>query len=412
MALQKPLPPILYVDDEKDNLTVFNSAFRRYYEIHLASSGKEGLEIMKKIDIKLIITDQRMPEMTGIEFLEKIIPDYPDCVRIILTGFSDIDAVIQAINKGQVYRYIAKPWDRDELKITIDNGLETYNLKLQNRSLIEELKKANTTLEQKVTDRTKKVESQKKEITDSIQYAGRIQNAMLIPSEDIERLLPSYFILNKPCEIVSGDYYWMTQKDNVILIAVADCTGHGVPGAFMSILGISLLNGIVNKFPNIKANEILNQLRGQVIKSLHQTGKPDETRDGMEMALCMIDFDEMKLQFSGASRSLYLIRNNEFFELKGDSMPIGIYPDEENSFTSKEIKVEKGDLIYLFSDGYVDQIGGPLRKTLRTAQLRKILMDIQQQPMFEQKKLLEKAFEDWKGDIEQVDDVMVVGIRL
>ncbi len=406
------LPRILYVDDEKDNLIVFNSAFRRYYDIHLASSGMVGLEIMKKHEIQLVITDQRMPEMTGTEFLEKIILDFPDCIRIILTGFSDIEAVIQAINKGRIYRYITKPWDNEEMKITIDNGLETYNLKQQNKKLFEELVEANTTLEQKVIDRTKKIESQKKEITDSILYAGRIQNALLTPSEDIERLLPSYFILNKPREIVSGDYYWMTQKDNIILIAVADCTGHGVPGAFMSILGISLLNGIVNKTPIIKADEILNQLRGQIIKSLHQTGKRNETRDGMEMALCVIDFLEKKLQFSGASRPLYLIRDEEFFELKGDFMPIGIYPDEENSFASKEMQVKKGDLIYLFTDGYVDQIGGPSRKTFRSEHLKEILKDIHQQPMPEQKRLLEKIFEDWKGDIEQVDDVLVVGIRL
>lgn len=412
MTYKKSLPQILYVDDENDNLTVFYSAFRRHYEIHLASSGKEGLEIMKKQEIQLIITDQRMPEMTGTAFLEKTIPAYPDCIRIILTGFSDIDAVIQAINKGRIYRYITKPWDKEEMKITIDNGLETYKLKQQNKRLLEELVEANTTLEQKVIDRTKRIEFQKKEITDSIQYAGRIQNALLTPPEDIERLLPSHFILNKPREIVSGDYYWMTQKNNFILIAVADCTGHGVPGAFMSILGISLLNSIVNKAPDINADEILNQLRGQIIKLLHQTGKRNETRDGMEMALCVIDLRENKLQFSGASRPLYLIRENEFFELKGDSMPLGIYPDEENSFTSKRMEVKKGDLIYLYTDGYVDQIGGPLRKTLRSEHLKDILRDIHQQPMQEQKRLLEKIFEDWKGDIEQVDDVLVVGIRL
>jgi len=412
MNRNQKLPPILYIDDEKDNLTVFYSTFRRDYSVYLAPSGHEGIEIMKKHEIKLVITDQRMPGMTGTAFLENIIPDFPDCIRIILTGFSDIDAVIQAINKGRIYRYITKPWDREEMKITIDNGLETYNLKQQNKKLFGELVEANTTLEQKVIDRTKRIESQKKEITDSILYAGRIQNALLTPSEDIERLLPSYFILNKPREIVSGDYYWMTQKNNFILIAVADCTGHGVPGAFMSILGISLLNGIVNKSPDIKADEILNQLRGQIIKSLHQTGKRNETRDGMEMALCVIDLQEKKLQFSGASRPLYLIRDSEFFEIKGDSMPIGIYPDDGNSFTCKDMEVKEGDIIYLFTDGYVDQIGGPSRKTLRSEHLKEILRDIHQQPMQEQKRLLEKIFEDWKGDVEQVDDVLVFGIRL
>jgi serine phosphatase RsbU (regulator of sigma subunit) len=412
MNKSKSLPPILYVDDEKDNLTVFNSAFRRDYEVHLAKSGMEGLETMKKYPIQLIITDQRMPEMTGIQFLERIIPDYPDCIRMILTGFSDIEAIIQAINTGRVYRYITKPWSKEELKINIDKGLETYHLREQNRRLIEDLKEANLTLEKKVIERTRKIESQNREITDSIQYASKIQMALLPPQEEVERLLPSYFILNKPREIVSGDYYWITQKDTIILIAVADCTGHGVPGAFMSILGISLLNGIVSKSPDVKANEILNHLRKQIIRSLHQTGKHDETRDGMEMALCIIDFGKNKLQFSGASRPLYLIRNNEFFELKGNSMPIGIHADEENSFTSKEMNIEKGDLIYLFSDGYVDQIGGPFRKTLRSEHLKEILMGIHQQPMQDQKRILEKSFEDWKGDIEQVDDVMLIGIRL
>jgi len=183
MDKPKSLPPILYVDDEEDNLTVFNSAFRRDYEVHLALSGQEGLEIMKKHPIQMIITDQRMPEMTGIQFLEKIIPDYPDCIRMILTGFSDIEAIIQAINTGRVYRYITKPWSKEELKINIDKGLETYNLREQNRKLIEDLKEANQTLEQKVIDRTKKIEAQNQEITSSIQYASKIQSALLPQDE-------------------------------------------------------------------------------------------------------------------------------------------------------------------------------------------------------------------------------------
>jgi sigma-B regulation protein RsbU (phosphoserine phosphatase) len=412
MSQNKSLSPILYVDDEEDNLTVFNSAFRRDYKVHLALSGQQGLEIMKKYLIQLIITDQRMPEMTGIQFLEKVIPDYPDCIRMILTGFSDIEAIIQAINTGRVYRYITKPWNKEELKINIDKGLETYHLREQNRKLIEDLKETNLTLEQKVIERTQKIESQNREITSSIQYARKIQNALLPPEEELNRSLPSYFILSKPRDIVSGDYYWLAHKDNKVIIAVADCTGHGIPGAFMSILGIALLNGMVNKAAVIRTNEILNQLRSQIIKSLHQTGKHNETRDGMEMALCVIDFSKKKLQYSGAFRPLYLIRNNELFELKGDSMPIGIYPDEEDSFTSKEMLFEKNDMIYLSSDGYVDQIGGPSRKTFRSKYLKKMLIDIHQKPIDEQRAILEKNFEEWKGNIEQVDDILIVGIRI
>ncbi|MGD0755068.1 MAG: SpoIIE family protein phosphatase [Bacteroidales bacterium] len=412
MNTTKSLPPILYVDDEQDNLTVFSSAFRREYEVHMATSGAEGLEILKKNEIHLIITDQRMPEMTGIQFLEKIIPEYPDCIRMILTGFSDIEAIIQAINTGRVYRYITKPWSKEELKINIDKALETYHLREQNRKLIEDLKEANQTLEQKVIERTQKIEAQNKEIRCSIQYASRIQHALLPPNEEFKKLLPSYFVLSKPRDIVSGDYYWLASKDDQVFIVVADCTGHGVPGAFMSILGVSFLNEIVNNGVTIKANEILNQLCEQVIKSLHQTGKCDETRDGMEMAICIIDSDKKKLQYSGAFRPLYLIRDKELKEFKGDKRPIGIYEQEDQSFTNKEILIKKNDIIYLFTDGYVDQLGGADRKTFRTENFKKLLIDIHNMSMPEQKKTLEKKFEDWRSDIDQVDDILIVGIKM
>ena len=406
------LPPVLYVDDEKDNLIVFKSTFRRNYNIYLASSGKEGLDIIRNNEIHLIITDQRMPEMTGIQFLEKVIPDYPDCVRMILTGFTDIEAIIEAINTGRVHRYITKPWNSEELKITIDNGLETFHLKHENRILMEDLKKMNKTLEQRVIERTRKIEEQNKEITDSIHYASRILNALLPPEEEIARLLPPHFIIDIQRDIVSGDFFWITSNDNKLFLAVADCTGHGVPGAFMSILGITYLNEIVSESSTPMANEILSQLSGKVTKALHQTGKISETRDGMEIALCIFDSIENNLQFAGAFRPLYLIRDNELQELNGDTMPIGIYDDEANSFTNEDISVQKDDMIYLFSDGYVDQLGGEFRKTFRSLNFRKLLLGIHAKPLQEQKEWLKKALEDWKGEIDQVDDILVVGIRI
>jgi phosphoserine phosphatase RsbU/P len=412
MSDKRTLPPILYVDDEEDNLVVFNSTFRRDYEVHLAKSGIEGLEIMKKYPIQVIITDQRMPEMTGIQFLEKVIPDYPDCIRMILTGFSDIEAIIQAINTGRVYRYITKPWNREELKINIDKGLETYYLRDQNRNLIEDLKEANQTLEQKVVERTKMIEAQNNEITASIQYASRIQNALLPRDEEFARLFPSFFILSKPKDIVSGDYYWLGVKDDKVVIAVADCTGHGVPGAFMSLLGVSFLNEILNKSVKIRANEILNQLRDQVIKSLRQTGRSKEARDGMEIAMCVIDQGKNKLQFSGAFRPLYLIRNGVITEMNGDNMPIGIYEEDDNSFTNKEMQYEVGDMIYMFTDGYVDQLGGDNRKTFRSQNFKKLLLEIHSEPMQKQKEILGKNYEDWKGLNDQLDDILIVGINI
>lgn len=403
---------ILYVDDEDHNLISFKSTFRRNYDIHVAISGRKAMDIMEQSEIHLVITDQRMPEMTGIEFLEKIVLQYPDCIRMIMTGFSDMDAIIQAVNKGNIYRYISKPWNREELKITIDIALEVYNLKRQNKNLIKDLKEANQTLEQKVIERTQQIEQQKINITDSIHYASRIQSALLLPSEELDRLLPSYFILNKPKDIVSGDYYWVSHKNNRLIVAVADCTGHGVPGAFMSIMGINFLNEIVNKSDTIKAFEILNKLRGQLIKSLHQTGQKDEAKDGMDMALCVVDFDNRKLQFSGAFSPMYLIRDEELIVIRGDLMPIGIYNEEEVSFTNKEMQFKENDIFYLFSDGYVHQIGGPNRKTFKSKKFKQLLKDIHKKPFEEQKSLLEKENEAWRGDIEQIDDIMIMGIRL
>lgn len=407
-----PIYSILYIDDEENNLTSFKSTFRRDYRIHVASSGAEGLEIMDKHNIQLVITDQRMPDMTGIEFLEQIVPLYPDCMRMIMTGYSDLEAVIQAINKGNIYRYVSKPWNREDLKITIDSALEVYNLKSQNKQLIDGLKEANQNLELKVIERTRQIEQQRLNITDSLHYARRIQKALMLPSEEMEKILPSHFILNKPKDIVSGDYYWVAHKDETLIIAVADCTGHGVPGAFMSIMGINFLNEIVKQTGTIKANEILTELRDKLIKSLGQTGQRDETRDGMEMALCVVDAANYRLQYSGAFRPMYLLRQNELIVIKGDPMPIGIYNEDEVPFTNKEMPFRENDMIYLFTDGYVDQIGGLERKTFKTVRLKKLLKEIHALSMEEQQKILREEHEIWRSGSEQIDDVMVLGVRL
>ena len=180
----------------------------------------------------------------------------------------------------------------------------------------------------------------------------------------------------------------------------------------MSILGITLLNEIVNKSVTLRADEVLNQLRVNIINSLHQSSKRNGTRDGMEIALCIFDFDNGMLQYAGAFRPLYLIRENQLHILDGDTMPIGIYDDEKTSFISKEIPFRKDDIVYLFTDGYVDQIGGINRKTFRTKYFRELLLEIHRSPMGDQKEILWNKFIEWKGEIEQIDDVLVLGMKL
>ncbi|MFC2116035.1 tetratricopeptide repeat protein [Bacteroidota bacterium] len=275
-------------------------------------------------------------------------------------------------------------------------------------------KKANILLEEQnieIKHQRDQIFQQKQEITDSIQYASRIQNAILSPETMLNKL-QDHFILYKPRDIVSGDYYWMTLKDNKTIVAAADCTGHGVPGAFMSMLGISFMNEIVNKSDTKQANEILNQLRGNVISSLGQTGEEGEAQDGMDLALCVIDTSAMKIQYSGAYNPLYLIRNGEILEYKPDKMPIGIHRMKSDSFSNHDIDVQVGDALYMFSDGYVDQFGGTRQKKFMTKNFKELLLRINKKPMNEQKEILDKTILDWMGDVEQIDDILVLGLRI
>ena len=253
---------------------------------------------------------------------------------------------------------------------------------------------------------------QKQQITDSIRYASRIQKAVLPPEEYITGIVPQHFILNIPRDIVSGDYYWTTQRANESIIAVADCTGHGVPGAFMSMLGIAFLNEIVNKSASTKSHEILGQLRNNIMGSLHQTGREDEAKDGMDIALIIINLKSKMLQYSGAHNPLFLIRGKKLREVKADKMPIGISARYDKPFSNHQIQLQKDDMLYIFSDGYLDQFGGEQKKKFGYRRFRELLLEIHLKELREQKELLVKAFNNWKGKYDQIDDILVMGIRV
>jgi serine phosphatase RsbU (regulator of sigma subunit) len=234
-----------------------------------------------------------------------------------------------------------------------------------------------------------------------------------LPSNDlVVKIIEDHFILYKPRDIVSGDFYWFTSFKNKIVIAAADCTGHGVPGAFMSLIGISFLNEIVNGKQIFNANEILNHLRDSIILSLQHSGKDEETKDGMDIALCIIDKEKKELQYAGANNPMLIIRNNKIIEIKPDKMPIGGHRLSANPFKNNIMKYEENDSIYLFTDGYVDQFGGLNDKKFKSHNFRKLLLQIQDFPIKKQKSILDNKFEAWKGNSEQVDDILVIGIKL
>lgn len=283
---------------------------------------------------------------------------------------------------------------------------------LEKNAQLEESREEIQTQAEQLEFANKELTYQHEQITDSILYARRIQRVMLPQQKFMDELIPDNMVLFKPRDIVSGDFYWYKQIKNFIVFAAADCTGHGVPGAFMSMLGISFLNDIVSKSRFDKPNEILNSLRKRIKNELHQTGKEQESADGMDMSLCVLDTEYGILQFAGAYNPLYLIRDNEIQIYKADRQPVAIYM-REKEFTNHEIKVQKGDCIYMFSDGYKDQFGGESGQKFKSKRFNELLLEIHQKPMAEQSKILGKTIEDWMGKkYDQIDDILVLGVRI
>jgi serine phosphatase RsbU (regulator of sigma subunit)/uncharacterized protein YegP (UPF0339 family) len=250
---------------------------------------------------------------------------------------------------------------------------------------------------------------QKKHIEDSIMYAKRIQTA-LIPSLELFSDKLEHFVLYKPLAIVSGDFYWVNNINNKQVIICADCTGHGVPGAFMSMLGVTMLNEIVNNKHILMPDQIIENLREGVIRSFNQTIEEDSLKDGMDIAVCTIDFENDILWFAGANNPLYLIRNKELVHYRGDKMPVAIHYRMQ-PFTLHKIDITKGDKFYIFSDGFVDQFGGPKQKKFMSTQFKETLVELDDVPMLKQAGRLNQIFEEWRGDSPQVDDVTLIGVR-
>lgn len=227
-----------------------------------------------------------------------------------------------------------------------------------------------------------------------------------------------FFILYKPKDIVSGDFYYAlshktaSAKNELFYVCTADCTGHGVPGAFMSMLGVSSLNEAIIEKNIPMPHEVLNDIRTSIIASLNPEGSDEEAKDGMDCVLCAYDFENMVLHVAAANNPLWMVRNGELEELKPDKMPVGKYGDELKSFTLQTISLQKGDIIYTFTDGFADQFGGPKGKKFKYKQLEEKILTYHSLSMEEQKKNLAEVFENWKGNMEQVDDVLVIGIRV
>lgn len=385
---------ILVVDDNLKNVQVLGGFLQSEgFEVEFALDGKSALNWIGKENFDLILLDIMMPEMDGYEVctIIKQKPENKDLPVIFITAKTDHESIINGFEVGAV-DYITKPFIKSELLARVKTHIEIK----QSRD--------------RLGLYLKEIEEKRRNITASIEYAKNIQDALLRTSETFKEVLPEHFILFQPKDIVSGDFYWFTCLDNIIVIAVMDCTGHGVPGALMSTLGVAFLNEAVLGERILKPDLILESIRLKLINSLGQKGFTGTIKDGIEGSVICFDTMMNQVHFSASFNPLLMIHDGKLQEVKADRTPIGYY-DKPVDFTTKTINPDPGDLIYLFSDGYIDQFGGPLSKRFMIKRFKEILLANHDLPLSQQKEILSAELNSWKADGDQTDDILVLGMR-
>jgi phosphoserine phosphatase RsbU/P len=393
---------ILVADDSKLYFDVIEEAFRQFgnsYKLIWANTGKMACLLAERFLPDLILMDVIMPEMNGVQAI-KALKENPLTADIPVIMLSASESLKAAYETG-AHDFISKPFNQYELQMRVRSSL----------LLIDKIKEINKQKE-KLEKEHVKISQQRKEIIDDITYSKRIQKAILPTNELVCEIFPEHFILNIPRNIVSGDFYWVGNKSGKKIITVADCTGHGISGAFMTMAGIAYMNDIFNRYNIEDPAEFLFLLREQVMKLLHQKGVEGEASDGMDVALCIIDEEKKSITYAGANNPVYHVNEHGINISKADRMPIGIHVNFTTPFTSQTFHYKDGDMLYLFTDGYPDQFGGPDNKKFRYKQFQDLLASLHNHPVNDQSEILYKTFIDWKGNEEQVDDILILGIRL
>ncbi|MGB3463834.1 MAG: response regulator [Cyclobacteriaceae bacterium] len=409
---EKKAYSILYIDDEKSNLRVFKSLFKKLYNVYVTEDPvNEAFEILRNNDIQLVITDQRMPIMTGTEFLIKMAPEFPEMISIILTGFTDIEVIKEAVNRVGIYKYITKPWDFGEMKSTLDKAMESYQLKKDNVHLVEQLKEVNTGLEDTVAMRTKELSDLNDDLTRSINFVGKLQNSMLPKSAKLDRKFDDYFVIYKPKGIVSADFYWLGNIDmrgqQFTFLALLECKGEGLIGSIQSFIADSLVNEIVQARKIINADDILQFLFIE-LNEMFKSGTEEKLGGKVKASIVTIDHINEKLSFSGVGHDMLLQHEGELSLIKGISED----PSEVKGVIKKHtIKYTEPVSFYMFSNGFLSSSENPNDDLMNIDDFKTLVG-----------KNVTKSFEDQKEDIDlainqtfvngQTDDYTVLGFKL
>lgn len=406
--MQIKIHSILFSDDEISQLT---SVLSTNYNNFVITRGEwDDLFIEDTLNTPDILLLNEPCQLFTEEKIEQSINSKPFPVII----FSEIENNYKTINSGAIL-FVQKPFVDYVVCSAIKSALNLKKILDSNIKKEIEIRKKNEEIQLQMENTIKHrdiISRQNKEIMADIRYASRIQQAILPRLEYIGELFTEYFILHQPKSHVSGDFYWVSTHQNKKILAVGDCTGHGLSGALLHMLGAVYLNDIIVEEKFDTASDILNQLRDRIMKSLKQTGVSGEAQDGLDIALCIIDKEKNELQFSGANNPLYIVRNNELTEIRGDRMPVGIHINFDQPFTNHIIEISENDQIYLFSDGYADQFGGPKGKKFRYKQFKELLIEISSKPLDIQKEILNNVHDQWRGSSEQIDDILVFGLKI
>jgi sigma-B regulation protein RsbU (phosphoserine phosphatase) len=386
-------PTILIIDDSRVNVALMKHIFKEY-NIVAVHNGLEAMDVAKaEPRPDLILLDVMVPGIDGYEVCRRLKQDAltGDIPVVFITTQIEAENIIKGFEAGAI-DYIPKPFKIPELQARVRTQITVKQSKDQNERL------------------RKRIEEINKQLTDSIVYAEKIQSASFPKREYLNKVMPEHFVMLKPRDIVSGDFYWVTKKGGKIVVAAVDCTGHGVPGAIMSVFGITFLRAIVEIGKQTTPSVILDEMRRLVIDALQQEAD-SEIKDGMDMSVVTIDINTSTFEYAGAFNPAYIVRNGELIILPADSMPVSI-GEIDRAFTNHSFTYKKGDCLYLFSDGFASQFGGPKNKKVKQSGFKQLLVANAHLPMHEQHTVYDQFFTSWMGTNDQIDDVLLMGVKL
>ncbi len=395
---------LLYVDDEATNLRVFKSNFRKYFNVFTTTNPIEAIDILNENEIQVIVTDQRMPEMTGTELLEKILPDHPDIIKIILTGFTDIQAIKDGINRCGIYKYITKPWNFEEMKGVLERGLESYQEALDSDEHIKDLEVSNVELESRVKERTEELNKINKRLIDSIRYAGLLQQSMLPNERYLSRQFSDHFVMFETKYLFSEEFVWTTRlnfrTEDYTVVSLIEFDGKGIVGALKTLIADSVLNYLTHDRKIFHTGEIINELKYEL-----DAAGSNELQCDLKVSVALFDHNANKVQFSGVNQDMIIFNGPEMIVLKGDRT------DSFEDLLAEKVDMFPGASYYMFSNGFYNQENEDGVK-FSIEKFEEMLKSIQDKGMGEQKSFLESTMEGWKAGNSLNDDISIIGFKL